>query len=100
MRQNHRNNDPPTSTLAGDQIESDDTAQHHRAMCLEAVRRSPGMTAREIEAQLGVKAHTRLPELRKNGLVANGRDRTCKISGRRAMTWHPRIPTNPSGDPE
>jgi hypothetical protein len=89
MNQNYRNTDPPTSALAGREAEANGSARQHRAMCLETVTQTPGLTAREIESRLGIKAHKRLPELREAGLVANGRDRTCRISGRKAMTWHP-----------
>jgi len=89
MTQNHRNNDPPTSALAGRQIESSGVARMHRSRCLEAVVETPGRTAREIENRIGLKAHKRLPELRQFGLVANGPSRICSITGRRAMTWLP-----------
>ena len=37
---------------------------------------------------MGVKAHKRLPELRADGVVCSGPTRTCRVSGRQAMTWH------------
>jgi len=88
MRQNYRNTDPATSALAGRDMEQSGTARQQRAMCLAAVTETPGLTAREIEARLGIKAHKRLPELRADGLVANGETRTCTVSGRQAMTWN------------
>ena len=88
MRQNYRNNDPPTSALAGRETEASGLARHQRAMCLAAVTRAPGLTAREIEDRLGIKAHKRLPELRADGLVHNGDNRLCTVSGRQAMTWN------------
>jgi len=89
MTQNHRNNDPPTSALASRHIESSGAARMQRSRCLDAVIESPGQTAREIEDRIGVKAHKRLPELREAGLVVNGPIRTCRVTGRRAMTWLP-----------
>ena len=87
--QNHRTDDPLTSALAGSQIESSGVAQMQRKRCLEAVTEMPGLTAREIEDLIDIKAHKRLPELRQSGQVINGQSRHCQITGRRAMTWFP-----------
>ncbi|MEX0654446.1 MAG: hypothetical protein WD534_12720 [Phycisphaeraceae bacterium] len=89
MNHNYRNTDPPTAAMAGRTIESSGSAQRHRAMCFDFVRRMPGLTAREIEDELGIKAHKRLPELRQASLVRNGAVRTCTVSGRQALTWLP-----------
>ena len=88
MIQNYRKSDPPTSALASRQLETGGSAKDQRAMCLAAVARTPGATAREIEGRIGIKAHKRLPELRADGLICNGRTRACTVSGRQAMTWH------------
>ena len=88
MIRNYRNSDPPTSALAGRAVESSGSAKHQRAMCLAAVVKTPGATAREIEDRLGIKAHKRLPELRADGLICNGPTRTCRVSGRQALTWY------------
>ena len=85
--QNHRTDDPLTSVLAGSQIESSGVAQMQRKRCLEAVTEMPGLTAREIEDLIDIKAHKRLPELRQSGQVINGQSRHCQVTGRRAMTW-------------
>ena len=89
MRRNSRKNDPPTSVIAGRDIEASGITRRHRAVCLDAVTRSPGLTAREVEDRTGIKAHKRLPELRGEGVVSNGQARTCTVSGRHAMTWYP-----------
>lgn len=89
MNHNYRNTDPHTSAMAGREIESSGSARRHRAMCFDAVQRLPGLTAREIEDELGIKAHKRLPELRKANLVRNGPARSCTVSGRQALTWLP-----------
>ena len=99
MTQNYRNNDPPTSALAGRDVEAGGSAQQHRAMCFDAVMQTPGLTAREIENRLGIKAHKRLPELRRAGMVRNGRSRICTVSGRLAMTWQSNVhDTTNTGD--
>ena len=101
MTPNHRNNDPPTSAMAGRDMESSGLARMQRGRCLRAVIETPGLTAREIEDRTEVKAHKRLPELRQSGLVVNGPARVCRISGRRAMTWLPVNHATPSrGDCE
>jgi hypothetical protein len=89
MIHNHRRCDPPTSALAGRHVRACGMARRHRDLCLAVVKRQPGLTAREIEAHLGIKAHKRLPELRAEGLVRNGATRACTVSGRQAMTWTP-----------
>lgn len=88
MTTNHRSNDPPTSVIAGRDIESSGAARDQRDRCLTAVAERPGETAREIEQRIGIKAHKRLPELREAGLVRNGQARPCSVSGRHALTWH------------
>ena len=89
MIHNHRRCDPPTSALAGRHAQTCGCAKRHRDLCLAVAKRQPGLTAREIEARIGIKAHKRLPELRADKLVRNGPCRACTVSGRRAMTWLP-----------
>ena len=89
MTRNYRNGDPATSAMAGREMETSGSAARQRSRCLEAVAEMPGLTAREIEDRIGIKAHKRLPELRQAGLVHNGPVRTCRMSGRMAMTWQP-----------
>lgn len=86
---NYRRDDPVTSMLAGEYAELSGTAKGQRQLCHAAVTRLPGRTAREIEDQIGIKAHKRLPELRQRGLVSNGEMRRCSVSGRLACTWYP-----------
>ncbi|MBI1373327.1 MAG: winged helix-turn-helix domain-containing protein [Phycisphaera sp.] len=91
MNRNYRTSDPPTSALAGREMEVGGAAKQQRAMCLAALVKTPGATAREIEDCIGIKAHKRLPELRADGLVCNGPARTCRVSGRQAITWYAHI---------
>ncbi len=88
MTCNHRSCDPQTSALAGRHMRTSGMAQRQRDLCLMVVRHHPGLTAREIEARIGIKAHKRLPELRADGLIHNGPPRACSVSGRMAMTWY------------
>ncbi len=55
MTLNHRSNDPPTSVMAGRDIESTGLARMQRSRCLRAVIETPGLTAREIEDRTEVK---------------------------------------------
>ena len=99
MMKNYRNHDPTTSVLSGQRMEASGTSVQQRIKCFDAVVQTPGLTAREIEDRLGIKAHKRLPELRDAGDVYNGSPRVCTISGRLAMTWQPTFPKTPdSGD--
>ena len=98
MTQNYRNNALPTSALAGRDVETDGSARQHRAMCFNTVMQTPGLTAREIEDRLGIKAHKRLPELRRAGMVRNGKPRTCTVSGKQARTWQPIHHNTNTGD--
>lgn len=91
MKQNYRSNGPPTSARAGRTIEASGTARQQRTRCLDAVLEAPGLTAQEIEARIGIKAHKRLPELREAGDVYNGSPRTCTVTGRQALTWEPAL---------
>ena len=88
MRHNDRRIDPIAALLAGLDCYIGGTAIRHAHLCLRAVTVTPGLTAREIEARIGVKAHKRLPELRTAGLLRNGKPRHCTITGRLAMTWY------------
>lgn len=86
---NHRPDGPLTSRRAGRSVEHSGLAATLRNRCLATVTTCPGLTAREIERLIHVKAHKRLPELRAQGAVTSGDPRPCTVTGRRAMTWRP-----------
>jgi len=87
-----RSSDPPTSEEAALAAERSGSASAQREACLAEVRRTPGRTAAEIAARVGLERHApsrRLPELREAGLVRNGEVRTCSEMGSKALTWWP-----------
>jgi len=87
-----RSTDPSTSHDAAREAESSGRAAGQRLICLGQVLRVPGLTAAEIAVRTGLERHVpsrRLPELREQGLVRNGGERTCGETGRRSMTWEP-----------
>ena len=88
-----RRTDPITSQLAADEVESSGVASRQRDICLAYVRaHHPGRTSAEIAVECGLNRYTpsrRLPELRDDGLVANGENRKCAITQRLCMTWWP-----------
>ena len=93
MQARARRTDPETSHIAAEEAEICGTAAKQREMCFQEVRRLPGQTAAEIGAQLGLERHApsrRLPELRRAGLIVNGKARKCGIQARQSLTWWPR----------
>lgn len=84
-----RAHDPATSHEAADKVEREGVAGAQRRRCLDLVRARPGMTAGEIQAELGFLAHKRLPELRQDGLIRNGEPRICSVNGTKQLTWWP-----------
>lgn len=61
------------------------------SIALEAVLTNPGWTGREYdEGRNGDRVvGKRLSTLRDKGLVKEGYERTCRVSGRDATTWYP-----------
>jgi hypothetical protein len=89
---NARITDPSTSHQAAAAAERRGVAAAHRLLCLASVTREPGLTAAEIAERVGLERHKpsrRLPELRDDGLVANGAARLCSVQGTRSITWLP-----------
>lgn len=84
-----RTGDPDTSKRAASEV-SDAVAAIQR-WAADCVRKSPGLTAREL-AELYCptdprKIGRRLPECCDLGTVVRGESRTCKVSGKKATTW-------------
>ena len=82
-----RRSDGDGSHIAADQLERSGRAAQQLSACLEAVRRHPGCTSRELAALVGLDRHLvgrRCPELAKRGSV----DRVA-IPGDE-LRWYPR----------
>jgi len=75
-----RRNDPETSHIAADAM-NQGGASRQGVKVLEALRATDGLTAGELEAQLGFHAHKRMAELERLGLVRKGEARICTASG-------------------
>ena len=87
-----RRTDPITSRQAASEAESSGRAASQRAICLARVNSHPSQTAAEIAIACGLERHVpsrRLPELRDQGMIVNGKSRICEVTGRLSMTWHP-----------
>ena len=87
-----RKTDPITSHKAAEEVESSGRAASHRHLCLLEVWKKSGRTAAEIAVAARLERHIpsrRLPELRKAGLVKNGPERVCAVTGNPCMTWFP-----------
>ena len=86
-----RRHDPATSHLAGyEHTRSGQRAAHaERVLCM--VRTHPGSSYRELAGTLPdmepVEVMRRLNDLAHAGLVSRGTQRTCRVSGRAAITW-------------
>lgn len=93
-----RNSDPSSSHLAAGDMNATGRAKRQRAQAYNVVHEHDGLTSRELARfmasdQVGVMKkhdllHRRLPELREEGWIKNGKHlRMCAVSKRRAMTW-------------
>lgn len=84
---NARNTDPSTSIEAGEQVELSGNAHFQRELALDAVKRNPGLTSKELSQATGIDRYQlarRLPELTE---VKQGDKRICAVSGRPCVTW-------------
>ena len=87
-----RHDGPETSHRAAQRLTKSHALRTQREIVLAALIRNPGSTAAEIAELTGMKRHDpsrRLPEMRKAGLVTNGRERVCRITGAESLTWLP-----------
>lgn len=99
--------DPLTSHLAAHRLVKSGRLREKQVAILEAVRKHPGLTARELARKMveddgsccktcghSMKehgyyddAHKRLPELLAEGMVVKAGRRVCAVSGEVVETW-------------
>ena len=92
-----RKNDPETSKLAAEEIESSGKAESHRQMVLDAITlhelkypHGVGPTFGELAEVIGldrVEVMRRLNDLAKDGKVIKAAARKCAIAGTSCSTW-------------
>jgi hypothetical protein len=93
-----RATDPDTSHEAAEYVTDTGIRAAQCRRVADAVRRFPGRTSNELSDASGIDRYTiarRLPEL-EPAHVTRGDARTCRISGRRALTWEPTTTTTPA----
>lgn len=86
----YRSSDPAPSRIAAEKVTRTGDAQSNRSILLAAVEANPGRTAVELAHLTGVERHEasrRLPDLRRAGLVRNGPERACSVTGGKMGTW-------------
>ncbi|WP_408953010.1 winged helix-turn-helix domain-containing protein [Lysobacter sp. Hz 25] len=87
-----RATDPATSHLAADAITASGARDAQQQLAAEVVRQHPGYTSNELAQFCELDRYAlarRLPECATAGAVRKGRARTCRVSGRSAVTWWP-----------
>lgn len=85
----HRN-DPHTSFMAAEGVKKSLAFENQKTVVLEALKRNQGMTSAELAEYLGVSRHLparRLPDLRREGKVRQGKARMCSVTKRLCVTW-------------
>jgi predicted HTH transcriptional regulator len=87
-----RSTDPETSKMAESAITKDGTRSRACEVAYGLVVETPGLTANEYEASIGVqdgRIRKRLNDLLKAGLVRKGPVRASTVSGKQNETWFP-----------
>lgn len=84
-----RSSHPETSKKAAEEVV--EVLPAMESIALEAVLSNPGLTAREHDKdRTGDRVvGKRLSSLREKGLVREGDERVCTVSGFEAVTWYP-----------
>lgn len=88
-----RRDDPETSHIAAEQIESNGTASAHRSVIVEYLKQHPGQTNAEIAEGSGLQycqIHKRMSEAERMNLVIRGQHKKCPIHQRQMLTWYPK----------
>ena len=88
-----RNTDPNSSHLAADDITQSGVRARQQRMVLNAVRRWPGLTSRELAARMNICRYVtgrRLSELSPVFVTRPEKaTRACTVTGRLAVDWWP-----------
>jgi hypothetical protein len=87
-----RRTDPHTSELAAASHTASGARASQQRAAAAAVARFPGRTSRELSVLAGLDRHElarRLPECEVGRAVFKGGARSCRESGRLAITWWP-----------
>jgi hypothetical protein len=87
-----RSTDPQSSHAAAEEVKSSGRLALQQAQVLDAVRRWPGRTSRELARYIGGDRYVvarRLPELEVALKVRKGGTRLCSMGGRPAVEWWP-----------
>jgi len=85
-----RKTDPVSSHEAAAEVTASGARATQQAEVLRGVKEYPGRTSKELAHLIGCDRYLvarRLPELARKGLVQRGHMVTCKIGGRKAVTW-------------
>jgi len=85
----HRN-DPHTSYLAAQSVKGSGIFECQKTAVLDTLKRNNGSTSAEIADYMYMSRHVparRLPDLKREGKVMQGKARTCKITKRQCVTW-------------
>ena len=86
-----RQTDPDSSHEAARRAKKQ-FAKAQRVRVYEGLLAKPGLTSAELGVVMGMDRYAvarRLPELLKEGHAYKSQIRKCRISRRRAVTWHP-----------
>lgn len=91
-----RRTDPATSKQAAREIVADGTMGDGIAIAADAVMRWPGHTSSELQELSDgrnggrrISMHKRLPDAAKRMMVERRDARTCRVTGKQAVTWWP-----------
>lgn len=93
-----RRSDPGTSHAAAEAVTRAGIRGGHCAAVLTAIRQWPGLTSRELAKRMRWDRHEvarRCADLKGNpergvpALAAQGKQRTCSVSHKAAITWWP-----------
>ena len=86
-----RNSDPVSSHDAADKVRESGRLENQQKMVLDAVKRWPGSTAKELDGRLfgQVESHKRLASLCDQGYIVKGARRKCRVTGMQVLTYWP-----------